>query len=633
MDGATAARIQDWDERPVSEGYRGLDELADANFTGAVTTGSAWLFMLNGRIVSAVDGTVSAFEQGQAKAYSAPDPGLPLLYAMQAEGGEPRAKYYTDDNPLPEVHETLVDAEFTGYLELSENVLSGDYYVVYYGGKSMSVAFVGNSRQLVTGDEAFREAADEVGIYEVIDVELNVRSVPEPSPVDTGNQAAAAGAQEATAPTESVEDTDDDSPEEPAQSDESEAGGTESAEASSGDASTPEPQTATATETADRPSGEHAASETSVPEGDGEDPFSEEEAWRETRSIPALDPEESEAVRESATNGPTAPEPEPTDEPTQEPESTPEPEPPESVDERIAELEAAIESQSETIAQLEAELDSSNEEIQQLRQERDALESELATAKSETGASESTTARESLGRERALDQTDLFVRYDSQGGGTLEKAHDGQVDRDGVVNNLRIDHHTRFDADGIAVEGQPFDRFLEESLEYQFVDWLVTEFLFEIQDTGSQRGLRDVFDAIPLIDRAEFHGEVTWRDQEEGETVTESFDVVCRDRMGQALIVANLNDVRDPATAEMMETLIGNTSTTAEGTETLGGAFLVTSSFFRPDALEAASEATGGGLLSREKRWSYVKLSRNRGYHLCLVEAREDDFHVAVPEL
>ncbi|MDZ7702575.1 MAG: hypothetical protein U5J98_11235 [Halobacteriales archaeon] len=103
--------------------------------------------------------------------------------------------------------------------------------------------------------------------------------------------------------------------------------------------------------------------------------------------------------------------------------------------------------------------------------------------------------------------------------------------------------------------------------------------------------------------------------------------------MGQALIVANLNDVRDPATGEMMETLIDGSSTIAEGTETLGGAFLVTSSFFRPDALETASEATGGGLLSREKRWSYVKLGRRAGYHLCLIEARGDDFHVAVPEL
>ena len=207
------------------------------------------------------------------------------------------------------------------------------------------------------------------------------------------------------------------------------------------------------------------------------------------------------------------------------------------------------------------------------------------------------------------------------------------LEREEVITNLRIDHHTRFEEDEVTVEGTDFEPFLESSLEYRFVHWLITDLLFEIQDTGSQRGLRDLFDALPLVDRIEFYGDVTWRDPDAGETITQSFDVVCRDRMGQPLIVANLNDVRDPATGDMMESLVGGASAIAEGVESLDGAFLVTSSFFQPDALETASEATGGGILSRDKRWSYVKLGRRQGYHLCLVEARGDDFHVAVPEL
>jgi hypothetical protein len=59
----------------------------------------------------------------------------------------------------------------------------------------------------------------------------------------------------------------------------------------------------------------------------------------------------------------------------------------------------------------------------------------------------------------------------------------------------------------------------------------------------------------------------------------------------------------------------------------------VTASFFEPNALETASEATSGGLLSRDKRESFVRLGRKQGYHLCLVEAREGKFHLAVPEL
>jgi uncharacterized coiled-coil protein SlyX len=639
MDSAIAGRIKEWDARPVSGGYQGLRELADASFSGAVTTGTAWLFLLNGRVVGVVDGPIEAFESGEVTAYQAPDPGLPLLFAMQEQGGETRAKYYTDDNPLREVHETLAEGGFTGYIELSENVLSGDYFVVYYGGKSMSVAFVGNAEKLLTGDEAFREAADEVGIYEVTDVELDVRTVPEPEADDAA--AAAVDVDDDPAVEESAEPAD----EPPADQ------GTDTATPSAGGAeSTPEP----AAEPTPEPEAERTETPTGSPEAtspndaareapreaedpaDPEDPFSEEAAWRETRTIPALDPEESESQAAGA-DGVQEAASEPTEEPTPATGDTgppaQEPVTGEPDDDRIAELEAAIDAQSETIAELESKLESSATETQQLREEREQLRAELESARSVDGGGDPAPAGESLDPETTLDQTDLFVRYGTKSGGTLEKAHDGELDREEVVNNLRIDHHTRFEEDEVVVDGQPFDDFLRESLEYRFVDWLVTQLLFEIQDTGSQRGLRDLFDAIPRIDRAEFHGTVTWRDQEEGETYEESFDVVCRDRMGDPLVVANLNDVRDPATGDMMDALIEGASAVAEGAETLGGAFMITSSFFRPDALETASEATGGGLLAREKRWSYVKLSRRHGYHLCLVEARGDDFHVAVPEL
>ncbi|TKX77227.1 hypothetical protein EXE53_27735, partial [Halorubrum sp. SD626R] len=62
-------------------------------------------------------------------------------------------------------------------------------------------------------------------------------------------------------------------------------------------------------------------------------------------------------------------------------------------------------------------------------------------------------------------------------------------------------------------------------------------------------------------------------------------------------------------------------------------AFAGTESFFEPGALETAGDAVGGGLFSRSKRASFVKLSRKRGYHLCLVEARDGGFHMTVPDL
>jgi hypothetical protein len=158
------------------------------------------------------------------------------------------------------------------------------------------------------------------------------------------------------------------------------------------------------------------------------------------------------------------------------------------------------------------------------------------------------------------------------------------------------------------------------------------ELLFEIRDTGTESGMADLYDALPEVDRAELKGTVAVV-AGEGETAQQTFDVVLRDRMGDPLLVADLNDSREAASEGMMEGLITAAEQVGQTEEGFSGAFLVTSSFFEPEALEVASEATAGGLLSRDKRKSFVNLSRKRGYHLCLVEARKGNFSLAVPDL
>ncbi|WP_226005849.1 DUF7527 domain-containing protein [Natrinema salinisoli] len=178
MDSRTQERVEEWDSRPFDGGFDGLSDLAAADFSGAVTAVGTWLFMLNGRIIGVVDGDIEDFETASGTQYQAPHPSLPLLCAMEERGGETRANYYTNETPLREVDNTLQSGSFTGYIELSENVLSGDYYAVYYGGRRMAAAYIGNAERLLTGDEAFERAADEVGIYEVIDVDITVTDVP-----------------------------------------------------------------------------------------------------------------------------------------------------------------------------------------------------------------------------------------------------------------------------------------------------------------------------------------------------------------------------------------------------------------------------------------------------------------------
>ncbi|MGM0449095.1 MAG: DUF7527 domain-containing protein, partial [Methanobacteriota archaeon] len=178
MDAQRREAITEWDDRSFSDGFAGLRRIVDGGFSGAATDGNGWLFFVDGRVVGVADATLDAFADASGTVYRAPDDALPVLFAMQEIGGEPRAKYYTNDTPLNEADRKLSQGGFTGYIELSENVLSGDYYVAYTGGESMAAAYVGNARRLETGGDAFELAADEVGIYTVYEVDLDVRPLP-----------------------------------------------------------------------------------------------------------------------------------------------------------------------------------------------------------------------------------------------------------------------------------------------------------------------------------------------------------------------------------------------------------------------------------------------------------------------
>ena len=702
MDPDTSGRIEDWESQSIPAGHAGLRELESNEFSGAVTNGTGWLFMLNGRIIGIFGGTIPAFDGVDLTAYLAPHPSLPLLFSMQETGGETQAKYYTDDTPLSEVDQTLTDGSFTGYIELSENVLSGDYYVVYYGGRSLSAAFIGNAEQLLTGDEAFQRANDEVGIYEVRSVDLDVHELPEAA--DDSAAGSSPPADEEPEEDE-VDDADEDDVAvevEPAVEDEpdgaDEVDGIEEAEPpaddptddpvttpSAADDASPEPDTADTGYSADQPQHQRATESSTgqpsggagpresrpdaadrsgmdeaatpsptdqPPEGSTEDPFSEEEAWRETRTIPALDPERSEAGAEPESEHTSQqPRRDTTNQPSTNPQSQQrsrhqQAQPPQQESREVEELRAAIESREGRIDELEAELQEISAERDDLEEARDRLEEERNTleervdqlesqlesmsSKSDAGGSGAVTTE--LDPDEALSQTDVFIRYGSKGQATLESAHGGRAKKEEVLSNLRLEEHTRFDADTATVNGRPYTDFLKDTLQYRFVKWLVEDLLFEIQDTNGQKRLRALYNVLPRFDRAEFGGSVTSRD-DSGEEHIETFDVVIRDRMGQPLIVADFNDDRDPASGDMMSDLVTRATAAVEGHDTIGSAFMVTASFFEPTALETADEATGGGLLDRDSKESFVKLGRKQGYHLCLAEARGDAFHVAVPEL
>ncbi|MFB6084539.1 MAG: hypothetical protein ABEJ94_09875 [Halorientalis sp.] len=769
-------QVDDWDSRPYSGGYRGLHDLADDDFSGIVAAGPTRLCMTSGRVIGILDGTIEDFEDASGTAYEAPSPALPLLSVMQERSDEVRAQYYTEDTSIEEVDRTLTQGNFTGYVELSENVLSGDYYLVYHQGRSMSVAWVGASERLLTDDEAFDQADDEVGIYEVRPVDIEVIEIPEP----TGSATEAGAATAATADAESSAQpagggsTDDEEEraaddgvdagtddEEAATAEAEAAGGSTSQSAETRDGSRDETEQETRDERTQDAETERAREKPERPEAGGSRPDGErtgstgtdrqassrsgetgsrrqssgtQEAARgardsgsrgaggtgdaagasgsrsgaaeaahgrgtqstgdvselETRSIPSLDPDRtSEPESKSGQQGPAAgdptgaggpgarsgsasrgdgPAPEQasrrgseqaqpesrTGEPRREP-AEPAAEPGGVEPAEIEELEAELEAREEEIEELEDRLETVEAERDELEQERDELEAErdeleqerdelrervenlerrIDDLRTEEGG-ESVADRERLGPAEAIDGTNLFVRYASKGEATLEAAHAGNAEAGAVNDNMQIQYHTQFEADDVAVDGEPFADFLSGTIQYNFVEWVVRVLPYEIRDTGQQEALAPLYDALPRIDRAELNGAITVQYQEDGEQhrSQESFDVVLRDRMGNPLIVANMNESRQPASQSMMEELIAAAQRVGESKETLAGAFLVTSSFFEPEAMEAASDATGSGLLSRDKRESFVKLSRKDGFHVCLVEAREDEFNLSVPEI
>ncbi len=657
MDERIVETVTGWDSDPFDGGYDGLRSLADREFSGAVTQGTAWLFMLNGRVVGIVDGDMEAFEGTDGTTYTAPDPSLPMLFAMQSTGGDIQGKYYSEDTPMSEVDATLSSGSFTGYIELSENVLSGDYYVVYYGGRRMPCAFVGNSRRLLTEEEAFERADDEVGIYKVHDVDIDVLEIPDDSE-ETEDAGTAAGsddqpdAPDAADPgTDTGVDRGDDVDEN------TDSGDGVGSRASEPGAVTPDRgdgQTVSSEQSDARPASAGAEASTKArdaapteTDSDGNQ-FAREEQWRETRAIPSLDPEESGAVIDDGRNGaasavgPGGVESQPGgDAAVSSDPGTTAAQDPEKLRGQLRKVEQARDEAQRQLQQARArveDLESEREDLQErnaeLKQRVADLESrveELRGKLAESGDPVGGSAERNLTPTEAIDGTNLFVRYASKSGGTLEKAQEGTINREEVNENLRLEHHTEFEASTTTVDGRSFEEFLTDTTEYRFVEWAVRELPFEISETASEAALGDLYEALPDVDRAELHGTVAV-DTEEG-PVQREFDVVLRDRLGDPLVVADVNDSREATTATALDGLVEDASTVAGAGEPLAAAVSVTAAYFEPEALEAAADATGGGLLSRDKRKSFVRLSRKRGFHLCLVETRGGGFHINVPDL
>ena len=612
MDPRIETVMNEWRFRSCEPGYAGLHALEDAQFSGSVTADDATGFMVNGRLVGITNGSIESFWSSDIAALETDEPAEALLCAMLIADFEVEAEYYTGETPIAEVHETLASGNFSGYIELSENVFSGDYFVIYYGGTSKCVALLGTEERVISGDEALQRASDEVGIYEVKSVSITVIDLPDPEvddsireeePVVESNQEVTRDDTEA-AP-QPVEEPTTQTPPEP----EPQNSPRPPSQPPSGDPIDPADPNDLATLAEAARGGDAAA--VSPSRTTDSDPLKGDGEWI---TIPSIDPNNTTIYNpENESEDAEAEQPSDTQEMKQTVDQPP------NDDHDI----------HPNHAELQAELDAAKRENERLRNRVEELQDRIEEFEEDSSSSE-------LLADDAFSQTNLFVRYQSKGGNTLADAVAGNAtdDRALIKENIRLERHTRFEVDDVTIEGTPFVDFLESSLEYRFASWLLQDLLFELQDAGLVKGFKAVVDVIPEIDRVQFHGTVPIHTESQGERRSEqfNFDIVFRDSMGAVLLVANVHDDRAPVEGEPVEEMLSQVNEITLAKSTLSGAFYVTKSYFEPAVLETVAEATSGGLLRGSSRESYVSVSRKHGFHLCLVEARNSTFHLNVPD-
>ncbi|MFP4628957.1 MAG: hypothetical protein ACLFMX_08205 [Halobacteriales archaeon] len=627
MDPWARERIEDWRVERFNGGRGGIHELADAGFSGALVAGDDLALLVNGKVVH-LEGFALEAVPPRATPRVAPDPALPLLFAMREQPDTQEGRYYTEDTPLVEAHDRLVEGGFTGYLELAEHVLSGDYYVCYYGGQAFPVAFVGEAERLLTGEDALERAMDEVGLYDVRAVDLGVETLP---PLPDGARTPPANG-EATDPDEAApgvhgaegEHAEAPPADAPAQGASAVAAEEENADGASvdGDAPSSEVEASSDVDPAEASAGEPTAAPEAIDEAvEGDD------AGPHVASDPDATPEAADLDLSEAGAGEPTTAGDPTDD---DPEPAPDATPPDGVepDDRLgvdAETAPTASEPSGTEASA-PEADPSSERAPSTdASAEDATDSGVRIEPEDDPRhpSQRDEAIE-LTPEAALGGTHLFVRYRDRRGATLETVTAGRADRDDLVENLTLEPHTTFPEGRAVVDGVGYPRFAERSLAVATARWLVADLPFELIASRSTK-LAGLIDVLPEIDRIDFVEAVDAGSDHR-------FDLVARDRGGDARVVADLHPSREATTADHLNDLAEATTAAVEGGAPIAGAFLVTGSFFEPAVLELAADLAGGGLLRRGREGT-VRVGRRRSFHLGLVEYRSETAHVVSPDL
>ena len=590
---------EDWNE------VRNPTEVAvDDTFSGVLRSNGEDAYVVNGKIVGYTGQDVTEIDIDNCHAQKAPSPVFPLLITMrEIVSKNERGKYITSDTPFDEADSMVRDGGFIGYIELSEEVISGDYYGVYDGQGEMYVGLLDNGGVLF-GDEAFEQAQKEVGIYRIVEADIG-DVIPVRELVSSQSK-----------PDEELETEIDSTPE--------------------NDSSELEPPNTQHTE-------DSLTKNDTAKVSSQQDPFTEPEV--ETKSITSP-PEVSEANFDDVQEEVETPDGDDIDIPN-EVESVmgdgnntkDRPQSGESnkemrekfadVRNKIEELSQRVEQNEEKFKNFEQDITNLNKKIDQLTKELQMLSTSDESMNDNTGShtdrADNSADVQELTREQALERIDVFARYKSKSDTTVSEAVEDTSLRDAASENIYFDSHTRFEKENVRINGELYDDFILGSVEMAFTKWILKELVYEIQDTGHTDSISDVYQNIPDINRAEFYGGIEVDDE------YVEFDIIYWDSHGEPLFVCDTESGKEPVTGDQLEELMKKTQKVHREYSTIGGAFFVTSSFYEPKALQMASNDVKSGLLSSKE--GYIKMNRKQGFHLCLFEERNGGFTMALPDL
>lgn len=138
----------------------------DRPFSGLVETDDVTVYVVDGYALDVRGGSLTDVLDERLDVYHASNPAEPYLLAVHGNGSE-RATLYTEDKSLDEAVRELEDASFTGYVELSERVVTGDYYAVFHRGSADFLGVTTESNPPLAGPDAREEMLEQVGLYSV----------------------------------------------------------------------------------------------------------------------------------------------------------------------------------------------------------------------------------------------------------------------------------------------------------------------------------------------------------------------------------------------------------------------------------------------------------------------------------